>query len=43
MFHLNQELGKAEVMDPEGCEFSGCCEAAAENCLVEAISLEDGE
>ncbi len=43
VFHLNQDLGKAEVMDPEGCEFAGCCEAAAENCPVEAITLEEGE
>ncbi|MDA8170865.1 MAG: ferredoxin [Nitrospiraceae bacterium] len=43
VFHLNEQLGKAEVMDPEGCEFAGCCEAAAENCPEEAISLEEGE
>lgn len=39
VFHLNETIGKAEVMDPEACEFVGCCEAAQENCPVEAIKL----
>lgn len=43
VFHLNEDLGKAQVIDPEGCEFTDCCEAAAENCPVEAITLEEGE
>jgi ferredoxin len=39
VFHLNEVLGKAEVLDPDYCEIAGCCEAAAENCPVEAITL----
>ncbi len=31
--------GKAKVLDPEGCEFFECCEAAEENCPEEAIAL----
>ncbi len=31
----------AQVVDPEGCEFFECCEAAEENCPVEAITLEE--
>lgn len=40
VFHLNEEIGKSVVIDPEACEFVGCCEAAAENCPVEAITIE---
>ncbi|HTZ18618.1 MAG TPA: ferredoxin [Dissulfurispiraceae bacterium] len=40
-FYLNEEIGKAEVIDPDACEFVGCCEAAEENCPVEAISVEE--
>lgn len=40
VFHLNEELGKSVVIDSEACEFTGCCEAAEENCPVEAITLE---
>jgi ferredoxin len=29
------------VIDPDACEFVGCCEAAAENCPVEAITIEE--
>ncbi len=39
VFQLNEEIDKAEVIDEDGCEIAGCCEAAAENCPVEAISL----
>jgi len=39
VFFLNEEIGKAEVIDPEACEFVGCCEAAEENCPVDAITL----
>ncbi len=39
VFHLNEVTAKAEVIDPEACEFTGCCEAAEENCPEEAISL----
>lgn len=40
VFHLNDIIGKSEVIDEEACEYAGCCEAAEENCPVEAISLE---
>ncbi len=33
--------GKAEAYDPDACLFAGCCEAAEENCPVEAIIIED--
>jgi ferredoxin len=39
VFHLNEAIGKSEVIDPDACEFVGCCEAAAENCPVEAIII----
>ena len=39
VFILDEEAGKARVFDPEGCDFSDCCEAAEENCPVEAITL----
>ena len=32
---------KAKVVDPEGCEYFECCEAAEENCPEDAISLEE--
>ncbi|OIP66269.1 MAG: ferredoxin [Nitrospirae bacterium CG_4_9_14_3_um_filter_53_35] len=41
VFQLNEEMEKAEVIDEGGCEIAGCCEAAAENCPVSAISLMD--
>ncbi len=41
VFHLNEVTGKAEVIDPDACEFVGCCEAAEENCPVEAITVEE--
>jgi ferredoxin len=31
---------KSRVIDPEACDFTGCCEAAAENCPEGAITLE---
>lgn len=31
---------KSKVVDPDGCDYADCCEAAEENCPVEAISLE---
>jgi ferredoxin len=37
---LNEEVEKAAVIDEEGCEIAGCCEAAGENCPVSAITLE---
>jgi len=39
VFHLNEENGKSEIIDPEACDYAGCCEAAAENCPVEAIVI----
>ena len=41
VFHLNEETGKSEVIDAEACEYVGCCEAAEENCPVDAITLEE--
>jgi ferredoxin len=41
VFHLNETIGKAEVIDPDACEYVGCCEAAEENCPVTAITLEE--
>ena len=40
-FYLNEATGKSEVVDPDGCDYAGCCEAAEENCPVEAIMLEE--
>jgi ferredoxin len=39
VFHVNENLGKSEVIDEEACEFVGCCEAAEENCPVQAIKV----
>lgn len=39
VFHVDESIGKSEVIDPDACDFVGCCEAAAENCPVEAISI----
>ncbi|RMD60243.1 MAG: ferredoxin [Nitrospirae bacterium] len=39
VFKMNEETGKSEVYDPEACDFANCCEAAEENCPVEAIKL----
>ena len=30
-----------EAYDTDACLFAGCCEAAEENCPVEAITVED--
>jgi ferredoxin len=37
IFQLVDDMSK--VVDPDGCDIQGCCEAAEENCPVEAISL----
>lgn len=37
VFQLHEE--KSRVIDPDACEFAECCEAAAENCPVEAITI----
>jgi len=39
VFHLNEEREKAEVIDADACEYVGCCEAAEENCPVNAITV----
>lgn len=39
VFYVDEEIGKSKVIDPEACEFVGCCEAAEENCPVEAIII----
>ena len=41
VFHLNETIGKAEVIDPDACEYVGCCEAAEENCPVAEITLQE--
>lgn len=41
VFQLNEEVSKAEIIDEDGCDIAGCCEAAAENCPEEAITFED--
>ena len=41
VFHVSEITGKSEVMDSEACEYAGCCEAAEENCPVDAITLEE--
>jgi ferredoxin len=41
VFHVSEATGKSEVIDAEACEYLGCCEAAAENCPVEAITVEE--
>jgi ferredoxin len=41
VFQLKDE--KSVVIDPEACEFTECCEAAAENCPVEAITIEEDD
>jgi ferredoxin len=39
VFQLIDE--KSKVIDPDGCEYLDCCDAAAENCPVDAITLEE--
>jgi len=39
IFQVIDDISK--VVDPEGCDMQDCCEAAEENCPVEAIALED--
>lgn len=41
VFHLSEITGKSEVIDAEACDYAGCCEAAEENCPVDAIKLEE--
>ena len=37
IFQIVDNMSK--VVDPDGCDIQDCCEAAEENCPVEAISL----
>ncbi|MBI4826495.1 MAG: ferredoxin [Nitrospirae bacterium] len=30
---------KSKVIDPDACDYAMCCEAAEENCPVEAITI----
>ncbi len=39
VFQLYEE--KSRVIDADACDYAECCEAAAENCPTEAITLED--
>jgi ferredoxin len=39
VFHVPEDIGKSQVIDPEGCDWAGCCEAAGENCPTGAIIL----
>lgn len=41
VFYLNEEIGKAEVVDSDACDYAGCCEAAEENCPENAIRIEE--
>ncbi len=41
VFHVDEAIGISQVIDPDACDFSGCCHAAEENCPVEAISVEE--
>ena len=41
VFHVDDEIGKSRVIDEDACDYAGCCEAAEENCPVEAITVED--
>ncbi len=41
VFMLDEEIGKSRVIDPDACDYVGCCEAAEENCPVEAITIEE--
>lgn len=41
VFHLSEITGKSEVIDAEACEYTGCCEAAEENCPVNAIAIKN--
>ncbi|HMK42838.1 MAG TPA: ferredoxin [Dissulfurispiraceae bacterium] len=41
VFFLDEAIGKSVVIDPDACDYAGCCEAAAENCPVSAITVEE--
>lgn len=41
IFRLNDELGKAEVIEGADCGAAGCCQEAAESCPVGAITVQE--
>lgn len=41
VFHVDESIGKSRVVDEDACDYAGCCEAAEENCPVDAITLEE--
>lgn len=41
IFRLNDELGKAEVIEGADCAAAGCCQEAAESCPVAAITVQE--
>ena len=41
VFYLDESIGKSVVLDEEACEYTGCCEAAEENCPVHAITVRE--
>ncbi len=41
VFHVDEVTGLSQVIDPDACDYSGCCDAAEENCPVEAITIEE--
>lgn len=41
VFHLDEEIAKSTVIDPDACGYTGCCEAAEENCPVDAITYKE--
>ncbi len=41
VFYVDESTNISQVIDPDACEFAGCCESAEENCPVEAITIEE--
>lgn len=39
VFYVDEVIGKSQVIDEDACEYAGCCEAAEENCPVNAITV----
>jgi ferredoxin len=39
VFNIDEVIGKSIVIDPDACDFAGCCEAAEENCPEHAIII----
>ncbi len=40
VFRMREVDDKAEIFDLEACDSAGCCEAAEENCPVDAIIID---